>query len=130
MPHHRRERGTLDRRIRKGGRRGRSRRGHGCGGCRAARVCARGRHRFNQGEQVSTHGARRSGARDRSGGVMPYWLHEFAEGATNDLLKALNVFQYVTFRAVMAALTSFVLSLLLGNFTIRKLLSLKFGQPI
>ncbi len=45
-------------------------------------------------------------------------------------LKAFNVFQYVTFRAVSAALTAFVLSLALGNFTIRKLLSLKLGQPI
>ena len=45
-------------------------------------------------------------------------------------LKAFNVFQYVTFRAVFAALTAFVLSLALGNFTIRKLLSLKLGQPI
>lgn len=45
-------------------------------------------------------------------------------------LKVLNVFQYVTFRAVGAALTAFLLSLALGNFTIRKLLSLKLGQPI
>ena len=55
-------------------------------------------------------------------------------GQTNELpyawLKALNVFQYITFRAVMAALTAFVFSLALGNFTIRKLLSLKLGQPI
>jgi phospho-N-acetylmuramoyl-pentapeptide-transferase len=59
-----------------------------------------------------------------------YYLHQLSDNATNDFLKALNVFQYITFRSVSAALTSFVLSLLLGNFTIRKLLSLKLGQPI
>ena len=61
---------------------------------------------------------------------MLYYLQRLSEGATNDFFKAFNVFQYITFRAVLAALTAFVLSLLLGNFTIRKLLSLKLGQPI
>jgi phospho-N-acetylmuramoyl-pentapeptide-transferase len=61
---------------------------------------------------------------------MLYYLHELSQGATNDFFKALNVFQYITFRSVFAALTAFVLSLLLGNFTIRKLLSLKLGQPV
>jgi phospho-N-acetylmuramoyl-pentapeptide-transferase len=61
---------------------------------------------------------------------MLYYLHQLSEGATNDFFKALNVFQYITFRSVFAALTAFVLSLLLGNFTIRKLLSLKLGQPV
>src|SRR3712207_8566656 len=41
-----------------------------------------------------------------------------------------NVFQYITFRSVFAALTAFVIALLFGNYTIRKLLSLKLGQPI
>ena len=45
-------------------------------------------------------------------------------------LEVLNVFRYITFRGVAAALTAFVLSLALGSFTIRKLLSLKLGQPI
>lgn len=61
---------------------------------------------------------------------MLYYLHQLSEGATNDFLKAFNVFQYITFRSVFAALTAFILSLLLGNFTIRRLLSLKLGQPI
>ena len=61
---------------------------------------------------------------------MLYYLERLSNGATGDFLKAFNVFQYVTFRAVLAALTAFVLSLALGNFTIRKLLSLKLGQPI
>jgi phospho-N-acetylmuramoyl-pentapeptide-transferase len=61
---------------------------------------------------------------------MLYYLHQLSEGATSDFFKAFNVFQYITFRSVFAALTAFVLSLLLGNYTIRKLLSLKLGQPI
>ncbi len=61
---------------------------------------------------------------------MLYYLERLSDGATSDFFKAFNVFQYITFRAVFAALTAFMLSLLLGNFTIRKLLSLKFGQPI
>lgn len=61
---------------------------------------------------------------------MLYYLHHLSDGATNDFFKAFNVFQYITFRSVFAALTSFMLSLLLGNYTIRRLLSLKLGQPI
>lgn len=61
---------------------------------------------------------------------MMYLLHHFAEGATNDFLKALNVFQYITFRAVAAATTAFLLSLVCGNWVIRRLISLKLGQPI
>src|SRR5215207_6202494 len=61
---------------------------------------------------------------------MLYYLHQLSEGATSDFFKAFNVFQYITFRSVFAALTAFVVSLLLGNYTIRKLLSLKLGQPI
>src|SRR5687767_9887006 len=61
---------------------------------------------------------------------MLFYLHELSVDATNDFLEALNVFRYTTFRSVFAALTAFVISLLLGNFTIRKLLSLKLGQPV
>ena len=43
---------------------------------------------------------------------------------------ALNVFQYITFRAIAAAMTSFLLCLIFGNWTIRKLIGLKIGQPI
>ncbi len=43
---------------------------------------------------------------------------------------ALNVFQYITFRAVGAAMTAFLLCLIFGNWTIRKLIGLKLGQPI
>ena len=41
-----------------------------------------------------------------------------------------NVFQYISFRAVCAAITAFILCLIFGSQVIRKLTSLKFGQPI
>ncbi len=42
----------------------------------------------------------------------------------------LRVFQYQTFRAVMAALTALLMGLVAGPFVIRRLTSLKIGQPI
>ena len=56
---------------------------------------------------------------------MMYFLHRLS-----DEFGPFNVFSYVTFRAVAAAVTAFGLSLLSGNFVIRKLVSLKVGQPI
>jgi phospho-N-acetylmuramoyl-pentapeptide-transferase len=56
---------------------------------------------------------------------MLFYLHQFGEDVAG-----LNVFTYVTFRAVAAAVTAFTISLLCGNFVIRKLISLKVGQPI
>jgi phospho-N-acetylmuramoyl-pentapeptide-transferase len=56
---------------------------------------------------------------------MMYYLHLLSEQ-----VKGFNVFSYVTFRAVAAAVTAFVLSLAFGNFVIRKLIALKAGQPI
>jgi phospho-N-acetylmuramoyl-pentapeptide-transferase len=41
-----------------------------------------------------------------------------------------RVFQYITFRAVMAALTALLIGLLAGPWVIRRLVSLKIGQPI
>lgn len=41
-----------------------------------------------------------------------------------------RVFQYITFRAVMAALTALVIGLFAGPAVIRHLVSLKIGQPI
>lgn len=66
---------------------------------------------------------------------MLYYLFEISEwakvhGMQGDFFKAFNVFQYITFRAVCAGITSFLLSLLFGNFVIRQLTALKFGQPI
>jgi phospho-N-acetylmuramoyl-pentapeptide-transferase len=45
-------------------------------------------------------------------------------------LGALRVFQYLTFRAVMAAMTALLIGLVAGPFVIRRLTSLKIGQPI
>jgi phospho-N-acetylmuramoyl-pentapeptide-transferase len=42
----------------------------------------------------------------------------------------LRVFQYLTFRAVMAAMTSLLIGLIAGPAVIRRLTSLKIGQPI
>lgn len=53
-------------------------------------------------------------------------------GRTSDsyLFKGFNVIQYVTFRTAMAAITSLLISLLLGGKVIRKLAALKYGQEI
>src|SRR5207237_10875227 len=56
---------------------------------------------------------------------MMYYLHRLS-----DEFGGFNVFSYVTFRAVASAVTAFGVSLLFGNFVIRKLVSLKVGQPI
>jgi phospho-N-acetylmuramoyl-pentapeptide-transferase len=41
-----------------------------------------------------------------------------------------RVFQYLTFRAVMAAMTALLMGLVAGPFVIRRLTELKIGQPI
>ncbi|MCX5857442.1 MAG: phospho-N-acetylmuramoyl-pentapeptide-transferase [Deltaproteobacteria bacterium] len=41
-----------------------------------------------------------------------------------------NVFRYITFRAIYAAITALVICFVLGPWMIRKLQSLKIGQPI
>ncbi len=50
-----------------------------------------------------------------------HWAYSF---------RALNLFQYITFRAACAGLLSFILSVLFGPYVIRRLISLKVGQPI
>ncbi|XLM20712.1 phospho-N-acetylmuramoyl-pentapeptide-transferase [Chromobacterium piscinae] len=45
-------------------------------------------------------------------------------------IRAFNVFNYITLRAVMAALTSLTISLLMGPWVIRKLTELKVGQAV
>lgn len=69
---------------------------------------------------------------------MLYWLFELrtwlesADWISDDsaLYKVLNIFRYHTFRAGGAFITAFVLSLLFGDRLIRKLISLKIGQPV
>ncbi|EGY52527.1 phospho-N-acetylmuramoyl-pentapeptide-transferase [Neisseria shayeganii] len=57
---------------------------------------------------------------------MLLWLADIFQ----NWISGFNLFQYTTFRAVMAALTALVFSLLLGPWTIRKLTALKAGQAI
>jgi phospho-N-acetylmuramoyl-pentapeptide-transferase len=56
---------------------------------------------------------------------MMYYLHRLS-----DQFIGFNVFFYVTFRAVAAAVTAFLVTLIFGNFIIRRLIALKMGQPI
>ncbi|MEO7392024.1 MAG: phospho-N-acetylmuramoyl-pentapeptide-transferase [Ramlibacter sp.] len=42
----------------------------------------------------------------------------------------LRVFQYITFRAVMAAMTALLIGLMAGPWVIRRLTELKIGQPV
>lgn len=64
---------------------------------------------------------------------MIYWLYEFRELFSSQdglIYKVLNVFKYHTFRAGGAAITAFLISLIFGERLIRKLISMKIGQPI
>lgn len=64
---------------------------------------------------------------------MIYWLYEHRELFSSPdgiIYKLLNVFRYHTFRAGGAAVTAFLISVLFGEKLIRKLISLKVGQPI
>src|SRR5205807_2469450 len=56
---------------------------------------------------------------------MMYYLHRLS-----DHFIGFNVFLYVTFRAIAAAVTAFVGTLIFGNFIIQRLTALKLGQPI
>jgi len=60
---------------------------------------------------------------------MMYYLYRLSESGP-DWMHGFNVLQYISFRAVAAAVTAFLLSILLGNWVIRRLISLKVGQPI
>ncbi|MBK1883459.1 phospho-N-acetylmuramoyl-pentapeptide-transferase [Luteolibacter pohnpeiensis] len=68
--------------------------------------------------------------------IYDFWYQAFQhENPTGDFAWAhtfsfLNLFQYITFRAACAGLMSFMLSIVFGPRVIRKLISLKVGQPI
>ena len=63
--------------------------------------------------------------------IYDYWLNAYEQGqAWAVSCRFLNLFQYITFRAACAGLLAFILSLLFGPRVIRKLISLKVGQPI
>ena len=56
---------------------------------------------------------------------MFYYLSEYTE-----LFSPLRVFQYTTFRAVGAALTALLICVVFGPWLIRRLIEMKFQQPI
>ncbi|MBB1076252.1 phospho-N-acetylmuramoyl-pentapeptide-transferase [Rhodoferax sp. 4810] len=60
---------------------------------------------------------------------MLIWLAQWLQTLSPDL-GFLRVFQYQTFRAVMAAMTALLMGLAAGPWVIRRLTSLKIGQPI
>lgn len=67
--------------------------------------------------------------------MLYYFLYQFifqqyGKYSESYFFKGLNVIQYVTFRTAMAAITSLLISLILGGKVIRKLADLKFGQEI
>ncbi len=61
---------------------------------------------------------------------MLYWIYQQLKHSDLWIAKLTNVFQYQTFRGIVACLVAFGLSLLLGDRVIRKLISLKVGQPV
>jgi phospho-N-acetylmuramoyl-pentapeptide-transferase len=57
--------------------------------------------------------------------ILAQWLQSLSPE-----LGFFRVFQYITFRAVMAALTALLIGLAAGPYVIRRLTELKIGQPI
>jgi phospho-N-acetylmuramoyl-pentapeptide-transferase len=57
-------------------------------------------------------------------------LAQWLQAQYPDALGFLRVFQYLTFRAVMAAMTSLLIGLAFGPWVIRRLAALKIGQPV
>lgn len=54
---------------------------------------------------------------------MLYWLSQFS-----DIFSPLRMFRYITFRAVLAAGTAFIITLIIGPWLIEKLRIIKFGE--
>lgn len=57
---------------------------------------------------------------------MLYWLTQVLQGQYH----AFRVFQYLTFRSILAALTALLVGLFLGPFTIKRLRTLQIGQMV
>jgi phospho-N-acetylmuramoyl-pentapeptide-transferase len=63
--------------------------------------------------------------------IFDFWFKAYEHGEAWAIsCRFLNLFQYITFRAASAGLLAFILSLFFGPWVIRKLISLKVGQPI
>lgn len=61
---------------------------------------------------------------------MMLWLSQILLALEPNALSFLRVFQYLTFRAVMGAMTALVIGWVAGPRVIRYLVSLKIGQPV
>jgi phospho-N-acetylmuramoyl-pentapeptide-transferase len=64
--------------------------------------------------------------RGTTGGIM---LLALAQWLSQDI-RAFSVFNYITLRAVMAAMTALIISFMLGPWMIRKLAAMKIGQSV
>ncbi|MEW6361869.1 MAG: phospho-N-acetylmuramoyl-pentapeptide-transferase [Pyrinomonadaceae bacterium] len=67
--------------------------------------------------------------------MLYYFLYQilyrqYGAGSESYFYKALNVFQYVTFRTAWATITALIITLIFGGAVIRKLAEMKFGQEI
>lgn len=63
--------------------------------------------------------------------IYDFWLNAYQNGEEwAKTFRFLNLFQYITFRAAAAGLFAFLLSVIFGPRVIRRLISLKVGQPI
>ena len=60
---------------------------------------------------------------------MLIWLAQWLQSLSPEL-GFFRVFQYLTFRAVMAALTALLIGLVAGPWVIARLTALKIGQPV
>ena len=58
---------------------------------------------------------------------MIYWLNDLLSEGSEVFI---NLFRYITFRAGLATMIAFGASVLFGPWVIRKLISLKIGQPV
>ena len=87
-----------------------------------------GRHRAREGISFHAHGTRRRRAGRRIGGepLMLLWLTELL---AKDV-RAFNVFQYLTLRAVLACMTALVISFVIGPRMIAWLTRMKIGQSV
>src|SRR5262249_25951013 len=81
------------------------------------------------GERLAlhAHGARGAGPRRGAAERGTLMLLALTQWLAQDV-RAFNVFQYITLRAVLATLTALAISLLAGPLVIRKLTAYKIGQ--
>jgi phospho-N-acetylmuramoyl-pentapeptide-transferase len=82
-----------------------------------------------QGLALHAHGARGAGAA-AGGHHMLLEPEPVAAALYPEELSFLRVFQYLTFRAVLAAMTALLIGLAFGPWVIRRLTALKIGQPV